>query len=367
MTKLTSAFFALLLCALATPSHATILFAGGEDIDFTCSLASTCQVDTTSVTFRAAWAREAYDANAGSGDPQPRYFQTPAFSANSTIWIHARYCHTSAGSCSVSTTSDAQAVIVIDSAGNPTLMLRGTGTDGVLKISSRTPGGVFTDLATCSAGFPGGALMQFDLYIDYGTSGEVALYANSVKLCDFTGDVTNGDGATTLDQIRFADPASLIASGGGWSEVIIATTDTRAMGLYTLAPNGSGNATQWTGTNPCTSILNAITIDDANYVYTAGSGQVEECTVTNSIPPGSYSVQALVMSGRLLVGASGPQHFDFVTRTGGTDYPSADFAPTTSFSNFGNYVQAVNPATSNPWAVSDFTTSGFNIGLESKP
>lgn len=365
MTKLAPALFALLLCVLAVPAHATILFAGGEDVDFTCSIGNPCSVSTNSAQRRTAWARQAYAGNGITGDPQPNYFQTPVFSANSTIWIHGQYCY-GYGNCSSGTTNNQEGLIVLDSAGNPTLMIRGTGTVGVVKISSRTTSGAFTDLATCSSGFPSGTIVQLDFYINYGTSGEVALYANSVKLCDFTGNVTNGDGSTTLDQVRFSDTADILA-GGGWSEIIIATTDTRAMSLYTLAPNGNGNATQWTGTNPCTSILNAITINDANYVYTPSSGQLEECTVTNSVPPGSYSVQALVMSGRLLVGASGPQHFDFVTRTGGTDYPSGDFAPTTSFSNFGNYIQAVNPATSNPWAVSDFTTSGFNIGLESKP
>jgi hypothetical protein len=73
------------------------------------------------------------------------------------------------------------------------------------------------------------------------------------------------------------------------------------------------------------------------------------------------------MSGRLLVGGSGPQHFDFVTRTGGNDYTSSDFAPINSFSNFNNYIQSVNPATNNSWALSDLTATGFNIGLESKP
>ena len=73
------------------------------------------------------------------------------------------------------------------------------------------------------------------------------------------------------------------------------------------------------------------------------------------------------MSARALVGATGPQHFDFVTRTGGTDYTSPDYAPTNSFSNIINYIQTTNPATSNPWAITDFQAAGFNIGEESKP
>jgi hypothetical protein len=255
---------------------------------------------------------------------------------------------------------------VFDNSGNPTLIVSGTGTAGQLVISSRSAAGTFTNLVTCSAAI-NVSLTQLDLYINYGTSGEVTLYSNSAQVCDFTGNVTNGDGATTLNDLEFANP---FASGGfysAWSEMIVATTDTRAMSLYTLAPNGNGNATQWTGSNPCTSILNALPANDTNYIYTSSNDQIEECTVTNSVPPGNYNVQALVMSGRLLVGASGPQHFDFVTRTGGTDYTSSDFAPTNSFSNFGNYIQSVNPSTSNPWALGDLIATDFNIGLESKP
>jgi hypothetical protein len=73
------------------------------------------------------------------------------------------------------------------------------------------------------------------------------------------------------------------------------------------------------------------------------------------------------MSARVLVGDSGPQHFDFVTRTGGADYVSSDFAPTTTFSNIANYIQTINPATSGSWAVSDFQAADFNVGEETKP
>jgi hypothetical protein len=49
------------------------------------------------------------------------------------------------------------------------------------------------------------------------------------------------------------------------------------------------------------------------------------------------------------------------------DFTSSNFAPTNTFSNITNYIQTVNPATSNPWAVSDFQASGFNVGEETKP
>jgi hypothetical protein len=252
---------------------------------------------------------------------------------------------------------------ILDSAGNPTLVVAGTGTAGQVRISSRAAGGAFTTLVVCSSAITS-SLAQLDLFINYGTSGEVTLYSNSVQVCDYTGDVTNGDGATTLNKAEFASPTN---TWGMWSEIIIATTDTRAMSRFTADTVGNGNTTGFSGTNVCSSIWSATSVNDANYGSSGSSNVVHECTINSSIPAGTYNVVALVMSTRALVGASGPLHFDFVTRTGGTDYVSSDFAPTTSFSNFTGYIQTVNPATSNPWATSDFQATGFNVGLETKP
>jgi hypothetical protein len=253
---------------------------------------------------------------------------------------------------------------IMDSNGNPTLILRGTGTAGQITISSRTSAGVFTDLVTCSS-VVGTALTQLDLYVNYGTSGQVTLYANSVPACDFSGNVTNGDGATTLNQVEFASPGNYY--NGSWSEVIIATTDTRAMARFTANTAGNGNTIGFSGSNVCSAIWNTTAFNDANYGYSGSSAVLHECTVNGSIPGGSYAVLGLVMSARALVGDSGPQHFDLITRIGSTDYASSDFAPTTSFSNIAGYIQTVNPATSNPWAVSDFQAAGFNVGVETKP
>jgi len=352
----------------STNASATLLYAGGEDIDFipapTCG--TNCFVMTSAGTFRSNWARETYGVRyTSASDPPTTRFATPVFTASSQIWVHAQVWSTAGGGA---TTANQQLLRLIGADGNPAIILRGTGTAGQIKISKRDTSGVITDLLTCaSAIFPTPNLDQLDVYVNYAASGEVNVYRNSVSFCDYTGDVTT-NGRTQLNAAEFS------AAGGsagndwvGWSEVVIATTDTRAMNLYTLSPNGNGNATQWTGTNPCTAILNATAYNDTSYVTTGSNSQIEECTVRNSLPTGSFNVQAVVMSGRLLVGSSGPQHFDFVLRTGGADYTSSDFAPTNSFSNIGNYIQALNPATGNAWAIGDITAAGFNIGLESKP
>lgn len=371
MRALFYAVVCICLQALVSPAEAQILFAGGEDVDFRCSIGGACNVTTNGNFYYSSLAREAYYVAGNSSDPPVNRFATPGFTQTAAIWVHALFCQASnvgeyCGYGSLNATSSNQQLLrVIDSAGNPTLILRGTGTAGQLKISSRTASGTFTDLVTCANAFAAYGATQLDLYINYGTSGQVTLYTNSNQVCSYSGNLTNGDGAAQLDGVEFA--AADASYYGFWFGVIIATSDTRAMSLFTLAPNGNGNATQWTGSNPCTAILNATTINGSNYVYTGSNNQIEECTVRNSIPPGIYAVPAVVMSMSGLVGASGPQHFAFLTRIGTTDYASGSFSPTNSLGNIGNYIQTQNPATGNPWSVTDLTASGFNIGLESEP
>lgn len=343
-------------------AQATLLFAGGEDVDFLCNSGGGCGINTFAGSYRAGWARSSYAATGTTSDPPTNRFATAVFSPVSTLWVHAQYCNFIPNGCVTSTSSNAQMIRIMDSSGNPTLIVRGTGANGQLKISSRTAGGTFTDLVTCSSAIIP-SLQQIDLYVNYGTSGQVTLYVNSVQVCDYTGNVTNGDGATTLNQIEFASPFST----GGWSEVIVATTDTRGMARFTANTTGNGTTTSFSGTNVCSSIWNATFFNDANYGFSGSNNAIHECTINSAVPAGSYSVLGLVMSARVLVGTTGPQHFDFVTRTGGTDYMSSDFAPLNSFSNFTNYIQTTNPATSNPWAVSDFQAAGFNVGEQTKP
>lgn len=378
LKNLLAGLLCLLVLAAAPSAEATILYTGGEDVDFACVTGASCSNSTTTSDFRTAWARVAYGTSNGAvADPPTNRFQTPTFTANATLWIHFQNCWGNAhcNATGALLASNAQLLRIMDSLGNPTLIVRGTGSGTQVKISSRTSGGAFTDLVTCNgAKTAANTLDQWDLYVNYSSSGEVTLFVNSVQVCDYTGNVTNGDGATTLNQLEFSFAGNL--NWSAWiSEIVVATTDTRAMSLLTMEGSTSGNATQWSnssGSTPCSSLLGQTAINDTNYVYTGSNTQIEQCAIKfgngNAAPAaGIYNVLAVGMSARTLVGASGPQHFDFVTRTGGSDYLSSDFAPINSFSNFNNYLQTVNPATSNPWSVTDLTAAGFNIGLESKP
>ena len=356
----------LLALGLSSGASATLLFAGGEKADFICPIGSSCDISTSSGNFRAAWARGAVIEWAGYAvvDPPANRFATAPF-ASSVLWTHGQYCNVyNAGCDGNGSSADLQMLRLMDSNGNAALMVRGTGTAGGVKISSRAANGTMSDLVTCPSAF-GTKLTQLDLYVNYSSTGEVALYNNSVKVCDFSGDVTNGDGATALTSVEFSSAS--LAENGAWSEIIVATTDTRAMARFSANTVADGNTVGFSGTNICSSIWNAFDPSDSQYAYSGAPNVLHECTINSAIPPGSYSVLGLVMTARALVGATGPQHFAFATRVGGADYFSPDFAPLNSFSSLGNYIQAVNPATNAPWSVSDFQATGFNVGEKTKP
>lgn len=366
LRRLLAGFLACLLTVWPIAASATLLFSGGESVDFTCSVGGTCTTFTSAGTFRAGWARGSYQLWSTTSDPPANRFATAPFTPSSSLWVHAQYCNAYSACVTNATTSNVQMLRLMDTSGNAALVIRGTGTAGSLKISTRTAAGTFTDLVTCPSAF-NVVLTQLDAFVNYSTSGEVALYSNSVKVCDFTGDVTNGDGATAINTVEFSTTLTSTGYYGAWSEVIVATTDTRAMARFTANPVANGNTVGFSGTNVCSAIWYPITVDDTSFGYTGSSNVLHECTINSAVPAGAYNVLALVMSARALVGSSGPLHFNFVTRTNGTDYLSADFVPLNSFSNISNYMQTINPGTSAPWAVSDFQAAGFNVGEETKP
>lgn len=356
-----------LLLGWLAPAKATILFAGTEDFSFLCDSGATCGTTTTGggTNFRSAYSRSAFNVS-GSGatnDPPTNRFTTignlgsATFTATQEIWLHFIYTQTSNG-----TDANAQLIRFKDDAGNAAIIARGTGSAGQIKFSSRTSGGVFTDLVTCSATtYPSSTpLQQIDIDIKLAASGFIHAYANGVDYCDFVGDTTNGDASTKWNNVTLAGAKSTDTSY--YSEVIVATTNTNGMGYLSSYANAAGNQTQFTGTNACTTILNNNPVNDASFAATATNSQTEQCATYNTLPSGVFTVEAVIIKARALRGAAGPQNFQFDPRVGGTDYPGTNVNPTTSFANYSS-ILATNPATSAAWTTSDVSGSAPNLNL----
>lgn len=364
--------YLLPLLLLALPARAAVLFQGGEDIDMqpaiTCG--TDCGVATSTTTFRSTWARSSLSVvfNNG-GDPSAMRWVTPNFTPTSDVWFHAQFCMgTLVAACGTNnaSTSNSQMIRFIDDAGNAAIIVRGTGTNNQVKISSRTAGGVFTDLVTCTGAF-GALLTQIDVEVKLdAATGVTTLYNNSVQICTFSGNTTNGDGSTHIQSVEISSPWTAAQQTGFWSEIIVADEDTRPMNLLTMYPTGNGNQVQWSPVNACTTVLNDNPFNDLVYASAGTNLLTQECAIYQTLPAGSFSVKTVAQTARVLKGGTGPQHFDFVTRFGGSDFYSSDQSPNFSFQDFQFY-QTTNPSTSLGWTTSDLVNPGLQFGLYSKP
>ena len=341
----------------ASSASATTLFAGGEDSDFTMN--GTAVPNTTTTYFTSGYAREAI-VTAGGGDPPLSYAQSPTFTANSTIWVHAKVYPYLQGDG-----SNDDVLRVYSPDGLARIEVRATGSpSGEWKISTVNSSGTITDLVTMSSACFNG-LHTMDLYINYAVSGEVTLYCDGKSYADYTGNVTTNS-ATQLNQILLGGPDSTCCgytTSTAWSEVIVATTDTRNLRLATLAPSANGNTDNWdTGG---VSNVNETT-DNTSTVNASGTaGQIQEYSVT-ALPSGSFQVQDVWLNMKAQVDTSGPQHIQAMVRTGSTDYTSSNLSPPQGSWGWISNDWTTNPNTGVAWTTSDLSAVGFNMGFKSQ-
>jgi hypothetical protein len=337
----------------------TILFAGGEDTSFTFfGTTDFLAFGGGGTAGRTTYARGGVRIPSGTGDPPTSRAQTPTFTSTSLVWIHGQ---ASFGN-SAASTNNVQALIVRSPDAVSRIIVRQTATIGVLKVSQRNAAGTITDLATAGSAVTTGTNHQFDLKIDYSSSGGVDLYLDGVLVINYIGDPRT-DAATQLNQVDLGCPHPALTLAGGWSEVIIADEDTRGMSLWTLAPVAAGNTQSWTPNT--VGNINEVIISDTTLVSTNVNDALSQWTTPTSAPSGNWGVKAIVQEARVRIGTTGPQHFDWSLRTASTDYVAGvSNAPLTSFSNFKNQLWTTNPNTSGAWAITDIA-SGFNLGIKS--
>ena len=131
------------------------------------------------------------------------------------------------------------------------------------------------------------------------------------------------------------------------------------MAIQTLPPVAAGNTQSWLPNTVAD--VNPTTINDTNFVATISANALSEWTVATTLPPGSWTIAAVVQEARVSVGLTGPQHFEWLVRTvDGSDNVTGSVAPTTSFANYSN-IWPTNPHTTAAWAAGGL----INAGIES--
>jgi hypothetical protein len=342
-----------------------VYFAGTEDIDFTLFGAAVYQA----FAYRPAWTRCGVTPNNNPGinrtltDPPTDRCATPQFTPISAFWTHGQFF-----ASALSAQANSQIIRWLDSGGTCRLSLRvvsGT-SPATWGVFTHNAAGTYTQLgATFAPGIPASVVTAIDADINYSASGHFNLYVGGLSAFTYSGNLLT-DSATAIAQVEFSDYTNAFNGVNiGWSECIVADSDTRSCNLWLLNSSTAGNAQTWSGT---ASNVNKGQINDATYISAASAGLINEYRSGGiALPGGTYTVATVKMSSRALVGAAGPQHVEYVTRVGSTDYVGGSWSPPVSaFANDAqNYMQAINPGTGIAWTTGDLTATTFNYGVES--
>ena len=192
------------------------------------------------------------------------------------------------------------------------------------------------------------------------TDGVFELYIDEALAASFTGDTLTG-GFSQIDQVRLLNTAHDENSNlynVYFSETIVADVETIGWGLKTLAPNGDGNSTTWTGTFDD---VDDITFNDDTFVSSGTAEEVELFTIEDLGP--SFTVEAVVVAARSRTAVTGPQNLQMAIRTGGSNFFSSNVPVGTGFAG-EQAVWDLNPNTGLPWTNAEI--DALEIGVKSK-
>ncbi len=344
----------------------TILFAGGEDMDV--AAAGAAAVTTSGTSFRAGFARCALSVPGAALNPggiaQGAFWRVAGQFSSAAFWFSARvYC--TATTITLGTPSNMFLWRFLDANGLVRLRMRpasqGTSFSGPWVIEKLTTAGVATQLGASFAGVGNGAITKLDVQVNYSTTGGVTVYFTGSPYFTYSGDTTSDDGTAALAGVDLGWGGSDSSSGfftgeTDWSEVLVATTDTRTLNVVTLAPTGLGATAQWTGSYTG---VNEVVLNDADGVATTTAGAIEEFTA-GSLPAGTWGVVGVVVAARAATGTGQPQHLDLGLNIGGTDYWSSDQALGTSLARVV-YDWETNPATGAVWTPGALAGVGLSL------
>jgi hypothetical protein len=321
-----------------------ILYCGGEleDVAAVGTVAF-----STSAGFRSAYARGRLDAVAASG--QPNYVKV-SFLASATFGVTGRF--------SQITSYSANAIIMsLAAGGNARLRLRlstaaNTSTLYIEKFDGSSSTTLGTSTLTLAAGTSN--VYKIDVLVNYAAlGGYVRVYVDQTEYISYSGDPTAG-GSTSLDEVRLSGGYNV--STGGWSEIIVASEDTRPLSLKTLNPNAAGDVTEWTGAY---TDIDDITASDADTASSGTAGQILT-TESTGMPAGGSgeAIRMVKIVASALRGAAGPQKIQIGVKSGSTYGWSPDLALDTGYTPV-SHTLTTDPATGQPFAREAITALKF--------
>lgn len=330
----------------------SILWCGGEDIDFPNLNGATITMDTSSNRFTAR-ARGCLRTNSTANWCWSNAFPGGAVT---DCWFSFQFYNSNNG-------ITGKCVGLVNTAsGNGSGLWLGQGTsDGKISLY-KFDGTTQTTLATSAAiVHPSGTvtLARFDVeVVSYGASTTVNVYVNSVLLLTYSGNPLVG-AVTDLDAVAFS-ALSTSSAQFGLSEFIVSDEDTRSVsGLMTMALTGAGTTNQWA--NNTYSNINGQSISDSNPASDNTNGEQQQYNLTDLVA-GTYSIKMVKISARLAKSAS-----PAVTKvalgynSGGSVAVGSSLSVTGAYTTYEQF-DATSPVTSAAWAQSDM--NGLQVNLK---
>ncbi len=311
----------------------TVIFCGGEDIDFPNGV----PVATTNTGgyFRAGYARVAI-----SGTGPASNAKSITFSQLTTGWFTFR-----TGNWDSSSNVRRAGIVKSGTAGAGLWIGGGSLGNNNLALMSYN-GTTQTQLAAEGGSSMAGGLHRIDLNVK---AGSVDVYLDGTLLFTWTGNPLTTPGVSGFDQFGIAASYS--------SEFIAADEDTRLLSLVTLAPNAAGDANAWTGAY--TDISETVN-NDATSLYTDTVGQDAQFNL-NDMPAGSFTIKAVKISARVSKSAVATAgSIGLGVKSGGTINSGAPVAQTTAWATMEAYLPS-NPVTTNAWQQSEINALQMNF------
>jgi hypothetical protein len=202
-------------------------------------------------------------------------------------------------------------------------------------------------------------LHKFDFNIDNATGG-VKAYMDGIPFASQTGLPNHA-----IVQVRVEICNGATFTETGISEVMCFDVTTLGRRLYTLGETANGSNSQWSGAY--TDINEVGTFNDSNFIQTGSNNQTSTFVTStiSSTPSQQYLVSGLIIAGRLLIGAVGPQNLKGSVVVSGVTYNSTNNVANL-LTVFG-YTWAdfpVNPNTGLDWTIGQIN-AGIETGWES--
>ena len=336
-------------------SCATVLWAGGEDVDFpngATGAVSTCVAGScwTGAT-RGGYSRTCiWTTNGGN---TPVLSNTFSGGAVTSAWLSFRMRNNFGANRRWSG---------FGKSGTSAFLGIGTSPSSGTKVAlKKYDGTTLTQIAEESGNSLAGGPAKLDMQIiNYGAAGTVNIYVNgaATPALTYTGDIRVG-------AIASWDSFALVTDDG-WpscsSEFLVADTDTRSMSVVTLNPNANGDTNQWTGTQ---SDLNESYINDATAVGNdaVGGGQNFQCHMSD-LPAGNFKIEGIKIAARTAQNGGNVTSIAVGVKTNATVSVPAPVALTSAWTTTETYYSS-NPVMAAPWAVSEINS--LQLNLQSSP